>query len=63
MTAGLPKVTPTPGESGTDVIPEGIEVREINGRRFLAHKVLEKDTLLRVSMKYNVAVNVIRQTN
>jgi hypothetical protein len=38
-------------------------VREIEGKQFLVHKVLMNDSITMLALKYNVAQHLIRNTN
>ena len=50
-------------DTGTKVIPKDVEFREVNDRQFLVHKVIESDSLMRLSLKYNVSIRLIKNCN
>ena len=40
-----------------------MEIRVIDGKQFIVHRVKESDSLGMLSLKYSVPVNTIRQSN
>ena len=50
-------------DCGMKVIPKDAETREINGKQFLVHKVRESDSLMKLSLMYNVSIRLIKNCN
>mgnify|MGYP003328740891 CR=1 FL=1 len=50
-------------KTGMQSIPKDANIKEVNGQYFLIHKVTEWDSLMKLSLKYNVSSKVIKNCN